>query len=341
MRRNIFEKYRSLLIILSVLFLPACEEVIITAAAVALLIIVVLFLVFREFFLWYWKINEIVGLLADIRALLRQKQQGEGTTEIEPSKPSLSDLDKNCISEYSKKSNLDQINVKSLKFYTTSDETPLEQKEYKTAFEQKTTCRIHFELLLKHKSPEMTKELLLGAVCYDENNNLIDKTQNSIEIKPVDLTSSVFTGSIGWDEPDKWREGKYSVDFFDVHTGKKITSGSFTIVTITEISNLKKYPDTDDWIDVNEEYLVGFQKLGNKLKYLINNKSKKSVKPFFEINFYDENRKKTGIANINWLISKLRPGQVYSDQCEILMVQAQSEKPTRYFSIEFWEKLTS
>jgi hypothetical protein len=39
-------------------------------------IIVVIFLICREIVCWYWKINQIVSLLTDIRQLLRSGQQG-------------------------------------------------------------------------------------------------------------------------------------------------------------------------------------------------------------------------------------------------------------------------
>lgn len=38
--------------------------------AIALVFLVVVFLIFREFFCWYWKINRIVSLLEDISGSL-------------------------------------------------------------------------------------------------------------------------------------------------------------------------------------------------------------------------------------------------------------------------------
>jgi hypothetical protein len=37
---------------------------------IALLVLLVVFLVFREFFCWYWKVNEALALLRDLRGAL-------------------------------------------------------------------------------------------------------------------------------------------------------------------------------------------------------------------------------------------------------------------------------
>ena len=51
--------------------------------AIILLVIVLILLACREIVCWYWKINEIVYLLTDIRELLRNPQKGgEHSTKI-------------------------------------------------------------------------------------------------------------------------------------------------------------------------------------------------------------------------------------------------------------------
>lgn len=42
-----------------------------------LVVIVVILLIFREIICWYWKMNEVVSLLTDIRELLRTTQKSE------------------------------------------------------------------------------------------------------------------------------------------------------------------------------------------------------------------------------------------------------------------------
>ena len=71
---------------------------------IILVVIVVIFLIFREVICWYWKINEVVVLLTDIRRLLLTTQKDEGrligsqfkkeatqtaTNNFEPSKSAL------------------------------------------------------------------------------------------------------------------------------------------------------------------------------------------------------------------------------------------------------------
>lgn len=46
--------------------------------AITVVVIVVLFLLFREIFCWYWKINERVSLLKEIRDALQSAQGAEG-----------------------------------------------------------------------------------------------------------------------------------------------------------------------------------------------------------------------------------------------------------------------
>lgn len=41
-------------------------------------VLVVIFLIFREFFCWYWKINQNVALLTEIRDLLAAKGNSHG-----------------------------------------------------------------------------------------------------------------------------------------------------------------------------------------------------------------------------------------------------------------------
>lgn len=41
---------------------------------VVIAVCVCLFLLLREFFCWYWKINKIVSLLTDIRGLLSRNE---------------------------------------------------------------------------------------------------------------------------------------------------------------------------------------------------------------------------------------------------------------------------
>jgi hypothetical protein len=62
---------------------------------VVLLILVVVFLLFREFFCWYWKINERVAILNDIKKLLHNQGQVQSRSFSEPSSVSekLQDVD--------------------------------------------------------------------------------------------------------------------------------------------------------------------------------------------------------------------------------------------------------
>jgi accessory gene regulator protein AgrB len=49
---------------------------------ISVVVIVVIFLVFREFFCWYWKINQRIALLSEIRSLLAAKSMAPvGTTQ--------------------------------------------------------------------------------------------------------------------------------------------------------------------------------------------------------------------------------------------------------------------
>lgn len=43
-----------------------------TTTLIAILVVIVLFLVLREFMCWYWKQNEMIGLLREMRNLLMQ-----------------------------------------------------------------------------------------------------------------------------------------------------------------------------------------------------------------------------------------------------------------------------
>ena len=45
---------------------------------VGVIVLVVLFLLFREFFCWYWKFNQSVGLLTEIRDLLATGGRSQG-----------------------------------------------------------------------------------------------------------------------------------------------------------------------------------------------------------------------------------------------------------------------
>lgn len=58
-------------------------ENIIAAALVAMLVFVVIFLLFRVFWLWYWRINEIVSLLKSIDRRLAISN-GETITQDTP-----------------------------------------------------------------------------------------------------------------------------------------------------------------------------------------------------------------------------------------------------------------
>lgn len=49
------------------------------AGVFLLLILLVAFLVLREFWCWYWKINQMVSLLREVRGLLADKSPGKGT----------------------------------------------------------------------------------------------------------------------------------------------------------------------------------------------------------------------------------------------------------------------
>jgi hypothetical protein len=51
----------------------------IVSLVVVLIILAVIFLIFREFFCWYWKINERIAILNDIKKLL---QNAEMSTSI-------------------------------------------------------------------------------------------------------------------------------------------------------------------------------------------------------------------------------------------------------------------
>lgn len=56
-------------------------------------ILVVIFLVFREFFCWYWKINQNVALLTEIRDLLTAKDNLQGgETLVAQQSPSVGGL---------------------------------------------------------------------------------------------------------------------------------------------------------------------------------------------------------------------------------------------------------
>jgi hypothetical protein len=60
------------------------------AVLIFIVVILIIFLICRELFCWYWKINKMTALLTDIRNLL-QKQSGDKdifskTTESKPRK---------------------------------------------------------------------------------------------------------------------------------------------------------------------------------------------------------------------------------------------------------------
>lgn len=65
----------------------------VATSLIVILVLLVVFLIFREFVCWYWKQNEIVGLLREIRdtqALGKSKHQGESSEKrtesaVEPS----------------------------------------------------------------------------------------------------------------------------------------------------------------------------------------------------------------------------------------------------------------
>ena len=47
-------------------------------------VLAVIFLVFREFFCWYWKINQNIALLTEIRELLSAKGSANGNVTAPP-----------------------------------------------------------------------------------------------------------------------------------------------------------------------------------------------------------------------------------------------------------------
>ena len=49
--------------------------------AIALVVVAVVFLVLREFMCWYWKINQAVALLEEIKGLLAQKTAAPTLTD--------------------------------------------------------------------------------------------------------------------------------------------------------------------------------------------------------------------------------------------------------------------
>jgi len=51
---------------------------------IVLIIFVAIFLVFRELFCWYWKINEMVGLLVEIRDHLASQNPAASAARGEP-----------------------------------------------------------------------------------------------------------------------------------------------------------------------------------------------------------------------------------------------------------------
>ena len=58
------------------------EGELIGMALISLLVIVVVFLILREFFCWYWKINQRIELLTEIRNLLRN-QSNSGINQVQ------------------------------------------------------------------------------------------------------------------------------------------------------------------------------------------------------------------------------------------------------------------
>jgi hypothetical protein len=67
----------------------------IATVLVVLLILVVAFMILREFFCWYWKINERIAILNDIKKLLHDqgKVQTRGISEPTPISEKLLDVD--------------------------------------------------------------------------------------------------------------------------------------------------------------------------------------------------------------------------------------------------------
>ena len=55
---------------------------------VVLIVLAVIFLVLRELVCWYWKINQHIALLTEIRDLLAAKQISHGAPQSEQSEPS-------------------------------------------------------------------------------------------------------------------------------------------------------------------------------------------------------------------------------------------------------------
>lgn len=53
-------------------------------ALIVLVVLVALFLVFRQFVLWYFRINERTELLRDIRDSLRQRSAGQAWQQADP-----------------------------------------------------------------------------------------------------------------------------------------------------------------------------------------------------------------------------------------------------------------
>jgi hypothetical protein len=50
----------------------------VSGALIFLVILTIIFLIFREFFCWYWKINSNAALLTEIRDLLAAKGNSQG-----------------------------------------------------------------------------------------------------------------------------------------------------------------------------------------------------------------------------------------------------------------------
>jgi len=98
---------------------------------------------------------------------------------------------------------------------------------------------------------------------------------------------------------------------------------------------MRKYEtDSDDWVQVNEKYLLSFMLKRTEFLYEIHNKNTfGEVRPDFNIMVYDENGVSVAATSIHWSHGYVNPGKMKQDKKEAY--NRISSKTPKYYKVTF------
>ena len=118
--------------------------------------------------------------------------------------------------------------VQDLRFYECDiNGTPYEQRAYSTSFKSETARYIMWELDIKHPLTGQHIDFIIHAIYYKPDGSIFyEQYMNAYE--DPDYNSTWYTSGTGWDQPENWEKGTYTVVLY--FNNIEIARASFQIV---------------------------------------------------------------------------------------------------------------